>query len=57
MAIGRNLEESLQKAIRSLETGIKHLGLKTKQAQALLKKSKEESEFVMTKDYSSSEML
>ncbi len=35
MAIGRNLEESLQKAIRSLETGIKHLGLKTKQAQAL----------------------
>src|SRR5690606_37343995 len=35
MAIGRNFEESLQKAIRSLETGIKHLGLKTKQAQAL----------------------
>jgi carbamoyl-phosphate synthase large subunit len=25
MAIGRNFEESLQKAIRSLETGIKHL--------------------------------
>ncbi len=35
MAIGRNFEESLQKAIRSLETGIRHLGLKTKQAQAL----------------------
>lgn len=35
MAIGRNFEESLQKAIRSLETGIQHLGLKTKQAEAL----------------------
>ncbi|SUX44576.1 Carbamoyl-phosphate synthase large chain [Chryseobacterium indoltheticum] len=35
MAIGRNFEESLQKAIRSLETGIKHIGLKTKQAEAL----------------------
>ncbi len=35
MAIGRNFEESLQKAIRSLETGIRHLGLKTKNAQAL----------------------
>ncbi len=30
MAIGRNFEESLQKAIRSLETGIRHLGLKKK---------------------------
>lgn len=35
MAIGRNFEESLQKAIRSLETGIRHIGLKTKQAAAL----------------------
>ncbi|MDR2205089.1 MAG: carbamoyl-phosphate synthase large subunit [Flavobacteriaceae bacterium] len=35
MAIGRNFEESLQKAIRSLETGIRHLGLKKKQADAL----------------------
>ncbi|MDO4225257.1 MAG: carbamoyl-phosphate synthase large subunit [Bergeyella zoohelcum] len=35
MAIGRNFEESLQKAIRSLETGIRHIGLKTKQAEAL----------------------
>lgn len=35
MAIGRNFEESLQKAIRSLETGIRHLGLKKKQAEAL----------------------
>lgn len=35
MAIGRNFEESLQKAIRSLETGIRHLGLKTKDAEAL----------------------
>ncbi|MCU7568894.1 carbamoyl-phosphate synthase large subunit [Riemerella anatipestifer] len=35
MAIGRNFEESLQKAIRSLETGIRHLGLKTKQAAQL----------------------
>ena len=35
MAIGRNFEESLQKAIRSLETGIRHLGLKTKQAAEL----------------------
>ncbi len=35
MAIGRNFEESLMKAIRSLETGIQHLGLKTKQSQEL----------------------
>lgn len=35
MAIGRNFEESLQKAIRSLETGIRHLGLKKKYADAL----------------------
>lgn len=35
MAIGRNFEESLMKAIRSLEVGIQHLGLKTKQAQEL----------------------
>ena len=35
MAIGRNLEESLMKAIRSLETGLQHLGLKTKDAAAL----------------------
>ena len=35
MAIGRNFEESIQKAIRSLETGIRHLGLKQKQAEAL----------------------
>ncbi len=35
MAIGRNFEESLMKAIRSLETGIQHLGLKTKQAAEL----------------------
>jgi carbamoyl-phosphate synthase large subunit len=35
MAIGRNFEESLMKAIRSLEVGIQHLGLKTKQANAL----------------------
>ena len=35
MAIGRNFEESLMKAIRSLETGIQHLGLKTKQSQNL----------------------
>ena len=35
MAIGRNFEESLQKAIRSLETGLRHLGLKKKQADAL----------------------
>lgn len=38
MAIGRTFEESLQKAIRSLETGIQHLGLKTKQAEALTEK-------------------
>ena len=31
MAIGRTFEESLMKAIRSLETGIQHLGLKSKQ--------------------------
>ncbi|WP_288788777.1 carbamoyl-phosphate synthase large subunit [uncultured Elizabethkingia sp.] len=35
MAIGRNFEESIMKAIRSLETGIQHLGLKTKAADAL----------------------
>ena len=35
MAIGRNFEESLMKAIRSLETGLQHLGLKTKDAEAL----------------------
>ncbi len=35
MAIGRNLEEALMKAIRSLETGIQHLGLKSKQAALL----------------------
>lgn len=35
MAIGRNLEESLMKAIRSLEVGIQHFGLKTKNAKAL----------------------
>ncbi len=35
MAIGRTFEESLQKAIRSLETGINHIGLKQKQAEAL----------------------
>lgn len=35
MAIGRNFEESLQKAIRSLETGLRHIGLKTKDATAL----------------------
>lgn len=35
MAIGRNFEESIMKAIRSLETGLQHLGLKTKAAKAL----------------------
>ncbi len=35
MAIGRNFEESLMKAIRSLEVGIQHLGLKSKKAAAL----------------------
>lgn len=35
MAIGRTFEESIQKAIRSLETGIRHLGLKSTQAEAL----------------------
>ena len=35
MAIGRSFEESLMKAIRSLETGLQHLGLKTKPALAL----------------------
>ncbi len=35
MAIGRNFEESLQKAIRSLETGLRHIGLKSKDATAL----------------------
>ena len=37
MAIGRTFEESFQKAIRSLELGIQHLGLKTKQAEVLTK--------------------
>ena len=41
MAIGRNFEESLQKAIRSLETGIRHLGLKTKHAEELFQKPEE----------------
>ena len=35
MAIGRNFEESLQKAIRSLETGLRHIGLKSKDEAAL----------------------
>ncbi|WP_124642418.1 MULTISPECIES: carbamoyl-phosphate synthase large subunit [Amniculibacterium] len=35
MAIGRNFEESLMKAVRSLEVGIQHLGLKSKAALAL----------------------
>ena len=35
MAIGRNFEESLQKAIRSLETGLRHIGLKSKDAATL----------------------
>lgn len=35
MAIGRNFEESLQKSIRSLETGLRHIGLKSKDAAAL----------------------
>ncbi|QCX53778.1 carbamoyl-phosphate synthase large subunit [Elizabethkingia sp. JS20170427COW] len=35
MALGRTFEESIMKAIRSLETGIQHLGLKTKQAAEL----------------------
>lgn len=35
MAIGRTFEESIMKAIRSLELGIQHLGLKSKPAQAL----------------------
>ncbi|WP_332020984.1 carbamoyl-phosphate synthase large subunit, partial [Kaistella sp.] len=35
MAIGRNFEESIHKAIRSLETGLRHIGLKTKDAAAL----------------------
>ncbi len=35
MAIGRNFEESLMKAIRSLEVGIQHLGLKSKKTAAL----------------------
>lgn len=35
MGIGRNFEESLQKAIRSLEIGIQHIGLKTQQAEKL----------------------
>ncbi|WP_312763266.1 carbamoyl-phosphate synthase large subunit [Epilithonimonas sp.] len=43
MAIGRNFEESLQKAIRSLETGIRHLGLKKKQADLLFAEETEGS--------------
>lgn len=35
MSIGRNFEESLQKAIRSLETGVRHLGLTKNQFAAL----------------------
>lgn len=35
MAIGRNFEESLQKAIRSLEIDIRHIGLKKKYADLL----------------------
>ncbi len=35
MAIGRNFEESLQKAIRSLETGLRHIGLNRDRAAAL----------------------
>jgi len=35
MAIGRNFEESIMKAICSLEVGIHHLGLKAKDANAL----------------------
>lgn len=37
MAIGRNFEEALQKAICSLETGHNHIGLKKKQLQDLTK--------------------
>jgi len=35
MAIGRNFEESIMKAICSLEVGIHHLGLKVKDAKSL----------------------
>lgn len=35
MAIGRTFEESIMKAIRSLDIGINHLGLKTRQANEL----------------------
>lgn len=35
MAIGRTFEESIQKAIRSLETGTQHLGFKTTKAREL----------------------
>lgn len=42
MAIGRTFEESFQKAIRSLELGIQHLGLKTKQAKALTEETIEQ---------------
>lgn len=41
MAIGRTFEESMMKAIRSLETGILHLGLKPEQAEALTDESVE----------------
>lgn len=41
MAIGRTFEESMMKAIRSLETGIRHLGLKTEQAEVLTDESVE----------------
>ncbi len=43
MAIGRNFEESLQKAIRSLEVGLRHLGLKKKQADLLFTEETEGS--------------
>ncbi|MGC4130155.1 MAG: carbamoyl-phosphate synthase large subunit [Bergeyella sp.] len=43
MAIGRNFEESLQKAIRSLEVGLRHLGLKKKQADLLFAEETEGS--------------
>ena len=57
MAIGRSFEESLMKTIRSLETGLQHLGLKTKPALKQTKISNAELECVMTKDYSSSAKL
>ncbi|QOR74125.1 carbamoyl-phosphate synthase large subunit [Cruoricaptor ignavus] len=50
MAIGRNFEESLQKAIRSLETGLRHLGLKSKQAEALFQNPEEVERRIKTAD-------